>query len=296
MNRKYVASVLSAGALWGFMGFFRRTLDGMGISAIGCIAVRCSFAAVMFAAVMLIRGGGCFRIRLRDAWCFIGCGLLSLLVFGLCYFKAMDYMSLSNAAILLYTAPCFVILMSAPLFKERVTVRKLAAMLIAFLGCAFVSGLGSGAGGRISLIGLLLGLGAGFCYALYSIFTRFCLERGYSPLTVNFYACCLAVIGATLIGGTDYIAPVTASAGNLLFAAATGLITCFMPYLLYTYGLTGLENGKASVMASTEPVVATAVGIAVYSEPLTWLNALGVVLVLSAIVMLNIEKPVRSDK
>lgn len=289
MGKKYTAAVLLSGCLWGFMGYFRRTLDAMGVSAIGCIAVRCLFAAVFFGIVLLFKGKQSFRIRLRDAWCFLGCGLLSLLVFGLCYFKAMDYMSLSNAAILLYTAPCFVILMSAPLFKEKITLVKISAMLIAFIGCAFVSGLGSGTGGAISLTGLLLGLGAGFCYALYSIFTRFCINRGYSTMTVNFYACLLAGIGATVIGGTGYVGAVAGSGANLLFAIATGLITCFLPYLLYTFGLTGLENGKASIMASTEPVVATIVGVTVYSEPLTWLNILGIVLVLSAIVLLNVN-------
>lgn len=289
MNKKYTAAVLLSGCLWGFMGYFRRTLDAMGVSAIGCIAVRCLFAAVFFGIVLLFKGKQSFRIRLRDAWCFLGCGLLSLLVFGLCYFKAMDYMSLSNAAILLYTAPCFVILMSAPLFKEKITLVKISAMLIAFIGCAFVSGLGSGTGETISFMGLLLGLGAGFCYALYSIFTRFCINRGYSTLTVNFYACLLAGIGATVIGGTGYVGAVTGSGSGIIFAAATGLITCFLPYLLYTYGLTVLENGKASIMASTEPVVATIVGVTVYSEPLTWLNVLGIVLVLSAIVLLNVN-------
>ena len=49
MKNKYVISVIGAGTLWGFMGFFRRTLDAMGVSAIGCIAVRCVFAAAFFA-------------------------------------------------------------------------------------------------------------------------------------------------------------------------------------------------------------------------------------------------------
>ena len=43
MKNKYVIMVLLAGSLWGFMGFFRRTLDSMGVSAIGCIAVRCIY-------------------------------------------------------------------------------------------------------------------------------------------------------------------------------------------------------------------------------------------------------------
>ena len=130
MKNKYVAMVLLAGSLWGFMGFFRRTLDSMGVSAIGCIAVRCIFAAAPFGIVLLVSDRQAFKIKLKDIWIFFGSGIVSLFVFGVCYFKAMDYMSLSAAAILLYTAPCFVILFSALLFKEKLTGQKLAAMLL----------------------------------------------------------------------------------------------------------------------------------------------------------------------
>lgn len=287
MKNKYAACVIAAGTLWGFMGFFRRTLDTMGISAISCISIRCVFAAALFGLIILATNRSAFKVRLKDAWIFVGSGIIALLVFGVCYFKAMDYMSLSAAAILLYTAPCFVILFSALLFGEKLTGQKLAAMVLAFAGCCLVSGIGSGT--TITPIGLALGLTSGVCYALYSIFGRFALNRGYSSLTINFYACLLAAIGATIIGGTEYIDIITQSPSNLGFAFATGLVTCFLPYLLYTYGLNGLENGKASIMASIEPVVATIVGVAIYSEALTPMSAAGILLVLSAIVLLNIK-------
>ena len=284
-KKRYTAAVIAAGTLWGFMGFFRRTLDTMGLSASNCIAVRCIVAAILFAITMLIADRKAFKIKLRDAWCFVGCGIVSLLVFGLCYFKAMDYMSLSNAAILLYTAPCFVIIISAVLFKEKITPKKIAAMLMAFAGCCLVSGIGTG--DEISAIGLVLGLCSGLCYALYSIFSRFAINRGYSAFTINFYSCLLAGIGATAVGGTDFIPLISLTPSNLLFAVATGLVTCFLPYLLYTYGLIGIENGKASIMASIEPVVATLCGVFIYNEGLTVMSTIGILLVLSAIVMLK---------
>ncbi len=293
-KKRYTAAVIAAGTLWGFMGFFRRTLDTMGLSASNCIAVRCVFAAILFAVTMLIADRKAFKIKLRDAWCFVGCGIVSLLVFGLCYFKAMDYMSLSNAAILLYTAPCFVIIISAVLFKEKITPKKIAAMLMAFAGCCLVSGIGTG--DEISAIGLVLGLCSGLCYALYSIFSRFAINRGYSSFTINFYSCLLAGIGATAVGGTDFISLISLTPSNLLFAVATGLVTCFLPYLLYTYGLIGIENGKASIMASIEPVVATLCGVFIYNEGLTVMSTVGILLVLSAIVLLKEKSTTEQTK
>ena len=288
MKNKFSLFAIAAGVFWGTMGFFRRSLDGMGISAMGVIAVRCSFAAVIFAALMLLTDRNAFRIKLKDAWVFFGCGIISLLAFGWCYFKAMDYMSLSAAAILLYTAPFFVIIMSAPLFGEKITVIKVLAMLVAFAGCCLVSGIGSGEG-HVTPVGILLGIGSGICYALYSIFSRFAINSGYSTFTVNFYACVLAVLGAVIADGTGCFTAVFSSGGNLLLAAATGVVSCFLPYMLYTKSLEGLENGKASIMASVEPVVATIVGFLIYHENPTAMSIIGIVLVLSAIIMLNVK-------
>ena len=286
-KNRYAAAVLLAGSLWGFMGFFRRSLDGMGVSAAGCIAVRCVFATLLFGVTILCTDRKAFRIKLRDLWIFFGSGVLSLFTFGVCYFKAMDYMSLSAAAILLYTAPCFVILMSAPLFGEKLGVRKLSAMLLAFAGCCLTSGIASGA--ELSGIGLVFGLASGICYALYSIFGRFAINRDYGTFTINFYSCLLAGLAAVIFDGGSFAAPICASLQDFTLAAATGLVTCYLPYLLYTVGLSNMRASAAAIMASIEPVVATAAGALVFGEALTIPAFAGIALVLAAIVVLNVK-------
>ncbi len=288
-KNKFTIAILAAGCLWGFMGLFRRYMGEAGFSSSNIIVLRCGIAALCFGVTLLFTGREQFRIKLRDIWCFLGSGIVSLLFFTFCYFQAMNYMSLSAAAILLYTAPAIVTLFSAALFRERLTATKLAAVVLAFFGCALVSGLGSG-DMALSTLGILYGLGAGFGYAMYSIFARYALERGYSSNTINFYSCLLASIGAALIWGLDGVfGAMTASAGNLALAAGTGVLTCFLPYLLYTYGLTGMETGRASIMASVEPVVATIVGAVVFHESMSALSYAGVALVLSAVVLLNVK-------
>lgn len=288
-KNKFTIAILAAGCLWGFMGLFRRYMGEAGFLSSNIIVLRCGIAALCFGVTLLFTGREQFRIKLRDIWCFLGSGIVSLLFFTFCYFQAMNYMSLSAAAILLYTAPAIVTLFSAALFRERLTATKLAAVVLAFFGCALVSGLGAG-DMALSTLGILYGLGAGFGYAMYSIFARYALERGYSSNTINFYSCLLASIGAALIWGLDGVfETAAASAQGLGLALGTGVLTCFLPYLLYTYGLTGMETGRASVMASVEPVVATLVGAVVFHESMSALSYAGVVLVLSAVVLLNVK-------
>ena len=194
--QKYTASVITAGCLWGLMGLFTRTLATYGVDSTGAIVLRCGIAALLFAVTLLVRDSKQFRIRLKDIWCFIGTGICSLLFFTYCYFQAITIMDLSTAAVLLYTAPSIVMILSLILFHERITVQKLIALVLAFAGCCLVSLVGGEH--KLSTVGILYGLGAGFGYALYSIFARYALDRGYSSNTINFYSCLLTTIGAAI--------------------------------------------------------------------------------------------------
>lgn len=285
----YIGAVVIAGILWGFMGLFRRSLGEIGFDAPGIVLIRCGPAAVLMFFTILIRDSKKLRVRLKDLWCFLGTGLCSMLFFTYCYYQAMTYMSLSVAAILLYTDPVIVVILSVFLFKEKLTKRKLVALVLAFVGCCLVSGLGSDT--KISEIGILYGLGSGFGYALYSIFARCALIRGYHSNTVTLYTCLFAALGAGLLWGVK--APMelmVAAPENLFWSIATAFITCYLPYMLYTYGLTGLETGKASIFANVEPVVATIVGIVAFHETLTLSNLGGILFVFAAVILLSLKE------
>lgn len=290
--KKHTLYILAAGTLWGFMGVFVRLLAKIGISSTGAIMLRCGLAALMLGLTILIKDRRLFAVRLRDFWCFLGSGLCSMLFFTYCYFRSMEHLDLGTAAILLYTAPSIVIILSRFIFREKLTGVKLLALLLAFAGCCLVSGVGTGT--RISAQGILLGLGSGLGYALYSIFARLAMNRGYGSLTISFYTCLLASVGAGVVWGTQEAALMFSAPYNALLCLAAAAVTCYLPYVLYTTGLEGVETGRASIMASLEPIVATLCGIFIFHEQLTVLSACGTLLVLGAIVLLNI-KP-RADK
>lgn len=281
----YELSVLCAGMCWGFMGLFTRNLAKFGIGSAGAIIVRCAVAAVCFGILIAVKDPRGFAVKPKDFWCFIGTGIFSLLFFTYCYFNAIRLLSLSAAAILLYIAPTVVMLLSSVLFREKITWVKALAVAVSFVGCSLVSGISGGT--DINVKGILFGIGAGLGYALYTIFSRYAIIRGYTSNTVNFYSCVLAFAGALIIWGGSEAAVAFTSAASVLWSLGLGVFTCFIPYMLYTYGLYGLENSKASVLASVEPVVASLIGITVFGEKMTLANALGIILVIGAILLLN---------
>ena len=281
------ALIILAGCFWGSMGIFVRRLTGYGFSPIQIVTLRITVAALVFCLVLLAKDRSGFRIALRDLPLFLGLGFGSILFFTVCYFSAITIMPLSTAAILLYTSPIWIMLMSALFFRERLNGVKLAALALAFAGCVLVSGI-SGEG--LTLTGLLLGLGSGLGYGLYSILGTVALRK-YSPYTVTTYTFLFAAAGAWLVcGPADMVSKFNAAdnvPGLLLFCVLTGLVTAVVPFLAYTLGLRTVEAGRAGILATVEPLVAALVGIIVFSEPLTLLSGLGIVLILAAVVLLN---------
>ena len=281
------ALILLAGCFWGSMGIFVRRLTAYGFSSIQIVAIRVTLAALIFCILLLIRDPAGFRISVKDIPLFLGLGFGSILFFTVCYFTAITMMPLSTAAILLYTSPIWIMLMSVLFFREKLTGRKLLALVLAFAGCVLVSGV-SGEG--MTLTSLLVGLGSGIGYGLYSILGTVALRR-YSPYTVTTYTFAFAALGSWLICRPADMLAKFASApdlpGLVFFCFLTALVTAVIPFLAYTLGLQTVEASRAGILATVEPLVATLIGVAVFSEPLTLLSGLGMLLILAAVVLLN---------
>lgn len=280
--------VLSAGTLWGVMGVFVRKLGTYGFSPLQIACLRILFGAVLFLLITAVFRRDLLKIQPRDVGLFLGMGLLSLLLFTVCYFTTISLASLSVAAILLYTSPIWVMLMSAVCFREKITRRKLLCAAMAFGGCVLVSGIGSAA--SLSPMVIVTGLLSAAGYGLYSIFGTFALRK-YQPLTVTTYAFLFGAAGALLLCNPAQIARVICESGQpgrlVLLITVTAFVTAVLPYLLYTVGLSRMRASAAAIMASIEPVVATTAGALVFGEALTVPAFAGIALVLGAIVVLN---------
>ncbi len=297
MKKTAMFLILLAGVLWGGMGVFVRKLNALGLESMEIVSLRAIVTCAFMLVFLLFYNRTLFRIRLKDLWCFLGTGICSIVFFNFCYFKAITLTSLSVAAVLLYTAPAIVMLLSFFLFGEKLTKYKVRAILMTFAGCFLVTGaagdlgafLAGTASSRAGPAGLLAGIGAGLGYALYSIFGRYALERGYHSLTITFYTFLIASVGSVLTCDFERVMQRVAVGGGVMFALSLGVFCTVVPYLAYTKGLIYIENSKASVIASVEPVTATLTGVLMFHEKLTLEGILGILLVLGAIAICGKE-------
>lgn len=276
--------IIAAGICWGIIGVFSRQLANLGFLPVQITFGRSCITAVAMVVFMISTRRSELVIAKRDIWMFLGTGLCSIVFFNICYFTAIELTTLSMAAILLYTAPSIVMVLSVVLFKERFTPTKALCLVLAFVGCVLVSGLGVG---QVNVPGVLAGLGAGFGYALYSIFARYALKR-YTPFAVTTWTFIVATAG--LMGFSDIgtmTAVMMAEPDAVILFVLLGLVSTTLPFGLYTMGLNQMEAGKASILASVEPLTSTIAGIVIFHEALTGFGLGGIICILGAVVLLN---------
>ena len=279
-----------AGICWGLTGGCNRFITAEGFSQNQIMFVRTGVALILMAIILCIKDRAAFRIKLKDVWLFLGSGIASLALFGVSYFQAMQLMSLSAAAVLLYMAPIFVVLMSAIFFKERITAQKVVALVLIVAGAALTTGFVGGGAVQITGTGLVFGLLSAIGYALYSIFSKAALQRGYSANTITFYTFLFCTVAVGILAGVPQtLQLVAASKSSIFWTVCIGVVTCLLPYMLYTRGLQGVENGRASIIASVELIVATLVSVFFFHETFLFVNFIGIVLVFAGIICVNVK-------
>lgn len=286
--------IIAAGICWGMIGYFSKHLSAGGYSSVEITFLRCIITALFLWLYMLLCKREALKIALRDIWMFVGTGILSIVFFNIMYFMSIQYSSLSMAAILLYTAPCIVMVLSVLFFHEQLTIRKVAALVVALTGCLFtsgiVSGIVSGNGlGDISLLGIGFGLASGLGYALYTIFGNAALKK-YDSFTVTAYTFLIAALALAPFCIRKLLVTIAVSQQLIWDIMGIGLGSTLVPFLLYTLGLRYTEPSKASVMAFVEPMVATLVGVLVFHERMTLYSLTGVILIFISICLLNFKR------
>lgn len=289
-----VYSVILAGILWGIISFFIKTLSSAGFNAIQITFIRMAVAAPsMLIAVSLIDRKK-LKINPKDIWMFVGTGIVSIVLFNICYFYTMIHSQASVAVVLLYTSPAFIMLLSAFFFREKITRLKLTALFMTFAGCVLVAGVSVKS--EITPVILIAGLLSGLFYGLYTIFGRLALKK-YDTTTITVYTFMLGLIGTIPIGKPHKTFLLLAEQPKLiLWCVGIGIICTVLPYFLYTWGLSRMESAKAAIIVAVEPLVGAIVGIAFFHENCNLSKIIGIILILSALIILNLPNRKKQEQ
>ncbi len=261
----YAAAIVSV-MLTGAMGIFVRniSLDGSIITF-----ARLGLGLVfLFFFLILKKKLRTVKIR-RFSYPLLFTGFLMAMV-SFCYINAINSTSLANAAFLLYLAPLIAVGIAAVLLKEKFAFLNGGLLCLAFLGFLFFMEF------KFSLNmdeskGFLWGIGSAITYALYIVFNRK-IPLQIPALTRSFYQLLFGTV--TMLPFLDAsIQSVTLKDINWLMAI--GLFQGFLAISLFTFAVKHLKTVEYGTVSYVEPLIASLIGVFLYSECLTLFQFVG---------------------
>lgn len=196
-------------------------------------------------------------------------------------FEAYRYTTVSVATVCYYMQPVFVVLLSAPLLKEKLTGRKVLCVLVSLVGLVLVSGvLETGFSG---LTGVLFGLAAAALYATVILINK--KIQGLQPMDRTSYQLLFAaLVSLPYVLLTEDLSALTWDARSVILLIVAGVFHTGFAYTLYFGAMTHLSAQTCALMSYIDPIVAVILSVVVLREALTLPAAIGVILVLGATV------------
>jgi drug/metabolite transporter (DMT)-like permease len=279
--------VVTATVCWSTSGIFiNLIIKKSSFSAVGLAFWRDMTTSILLLAGILIIKPKLLLVKRKDLPWLIGMGAISIGIFHVFWNKAVVMIGASLATVVQCNAPIFVTIMAWFLFGEKITTRKITAVVLAAVGTILVSGISSVGEWKIVPIGLLIALGSAITYGSLSLFGKK-LSGDYNAWTIMFYIFTFGslTLFAVQLGSPD---PWPANSNFLPLFVGFVLISTIVGFALYTTALKYLPASVASITATSEIFFATILAYIFLGERMDLWQVIGAALIISGVVLVSL--------
>lgn len=277
-------TVLAATACWGTSGVFvRLILADQQVSALALAFWR-DFATflVLLIGLRLLRPAWLI-VKRRDLLWFAALGA-AIGVFHIVWNLAVFLNGAAVATVQQAAMPAIVALVAWLIWRERLTRRKILAIVLTFVGTVLVSGVDVLGQTDLTLAGLLVGLATPVTYAGWNLLMKQIrgAHNSFTTLTYGFGFAALVLLPVQAF--TSQPASISASLA-LYFAGLIGLATVG-GFSIYTFALGRLQASVATILAMAEIPIVAVYAYLLLGERMTGQQIVGSVLVVFGVLML----------
>ncbi|MGL5651431.1 MAG: DMT family transporter [Paraclostridium sp.] len=282
--------VVTAGVLWATIGLFANSLLNLGLTPEQVAFLRLFLGFLILFIYSCVKMPNALKINRKGLMYCILVGIISQAGFNICYFNAIDSIGVSASAVLLYTSPLFLAMLSMAIFKERLNKSKVMSLCICFCGSILAVTGGSLDLGQLSTQGILLGIMSAITYACMSIISKGALKE-CEGITLLIYGFLIGSILMIPLANPIQIISYANNIGTVFIILGLGVIPAAGAYIFYLNGIsTGIDLSIAGILASAELIVSVIIGWTLLGENFSIVKAIGVLfMVISAII--SIKKP-----
>jgi len=222
----------------------------------------------------------------RDWPGFLAYGLFGVATFFIAYVNAIHLTGVAVAAVLMYTAPAWVAVISWRWLGERLQPRGVIALGLALTGAALVARIYRPGLLRLNWLGVLAGMAAGLTYGLYSVFNKVLVRRN-RPWVVQVYGLLIGAGVLFLLVPKQQLLAGWGSPTAIALVIGMGIVPTLLASMAYAIGVQWVPVSLAAIVATLEPAVATVFGYLFFGERLEPLQLAGAACILSAVLLLR---------
>ncbi len=234
-------------------------------------------ADLLFIPTILIKG---YRIEKRDVWKIFILGIFGVTIYHVALNAGETMVSSGVASLVIATAPVFVLLFSYLFLDERITLRKVAGIILALSGVYFLSDPESGGDVMGIAIVFISTLSAG----IYTVGGKIMMKK-YSPQILTAYAMVLGTVPLTIYSASSFSKMLSVDIIPALSVIFLGIFPTYISYQGWYYFLSKEEASRASVFLQTIPLVSIIAGVMLLGEPVTLYTLSGGFLIISGVLM-----------
>ena len=273
---------IAAAVFYGTNPLGAMNLYADGISTNSTLFYRFGLAVVMLGVMMAVQRKS-FALTRRELVTLAILGVFMSTSSTTLYFS-FNFMDVGIASTLLFVYPVMVAVIMATLFHEKVTAATVVAILLSLAGIALLNHTGNGT--SLSLWGVTLVMLSSLTYAIYIVVVNKSSLR-LSSVKLTFYVLLFGlftIYGYTLAMGETVQLLVTPK--QWMYAAQLALMPTVLSLVLMVIAVHDIGSTPTAIMGAIEPITAVAIGVLVFGENFTPRLALGIVLILTAVLLI----------
>ena len=261
------------------LGALKLYAEGMNTNSV--LFCRFGMAWIIISIILILKKEN-LKVTKREFGTLTALGLLFIVSSMTLYFS-FKYIAAGVASTLLFTYPIMTAVIMALLFREKVTLKTVAAIVLSLVGVLLLYW--SDAGGTLNTLGVVLVLVSALAYAIYIIVVNRCpLEM--SSFKINFYVVGYCTIGMAVFAWlTGAPLQLPHNATSWFYSIWLAVVPATLSLVLMVYASKYVGATSTAILGALEPLTAVLIGIFVFNESFGLRLAIGIVLILSAVII-----------
>lgn len=292
-KKKGFILVIIAALFWGYMGVPTKYLGDFKFDAFSVSFFRTSIAAIFYFLYCLKKDASLLKVDRKGILFFMLYGAVAFAATFISYNISVNYISIALGTMFMFTSQIWVVILSYFIFKEKFTVKKITAMLLTLIGCFMMCKLYDINNISLDLKGVIFGLLSGFTFALQIIFAKISSNK-YNQNTLLAYSFIFASLCLIPFMNIKNTLHILNSSNNVYFILKNiiiiGVFNTVIANGAYIKSVQYIEVGIASIIASSEIVLASIIAYFVFHQTLNIVQVIGMILMIVSIIILEVNK------